>query len=118
EELGARAHEARPQGYAGHDREVPDPDVPQSRLALHRGPRFRAQMPDADAGPAGRHAGPSVRRGLGNGDARAEVGAGPLPVEGPQGADPHRGAPGALVPAGAPAGGLINYSSGNKKLKL
>ena len=59
--------------HDGDGRQVPDPDVPhRSRLRLHRDARFRAQLPDAGADPAGRCPGASVRRRHGGRDARAE----------------------------------------------
>ena len=52
------------------------------RLRLHRHARFRARLPDADPGVAGRRAGASVCRGHGNRASRAERASEPLPVEG------------------------------------
>ncbi len=48
-------------------------DVPrQPRLRVHRDARFRARLPDADPGAAGRRAGAPVRGGDGERDAGAE----------------------------------------------
>ena len=70
---------------------LPEQDVPlQPRLRLHRDARFRARVPDADTGPAGRRPGAPVRRGHGVRASRAERRSEPLSVEGAQGPDPPR----------------------------
>ena len=64
-------------------------DVPrQRRLRLHRDARFRARLPDADPGPAGRRPGAPVRRGDGDRASRAERPGEPLSVEGKPGQIP------------------------------
>ena len=79
-------------------------DVPQERrLRLHRDARFRAQLPDARADPAGRHPGASLRGRHGVRDARAEGRSEHVPVEGAQGADSAGGAPDTFLPQGASA---------------
>ena len=72
----------------------------QPRLRLHRDARFRAQLPDADPGAAGRRPGASVRGGDGDRASRAECGGQHLSVEGAQGADSAGVAPRAHFPAG------------------
>ncbi len=76
----------------------------QSRLRLHRDARFRAWLPDADTGPAGRRPGAPVRSGDGVRASRAEFRSQHLSVEGDQGADCRGVAPRALVPGGACTG--------------
>ena len=70
------------------------------RFRLHRDARFRAQLPDARADPAGRHPGASVRRRHGVRDARAKVRSEHVPVERAQGADSPGGAPDPFLPPG------------------
>ncbi len=74
-----------------------------ARLRLHRDARFRAQLPDAGADPAGRCPGASVRRRHGGRDARAEGRSEHVPVEGTQGADSAGGAPDTFLSPGASA---------------
>ena len=72
-----------------------------------RDARFRAQLPDAGADPAGRYSGASLRGRDGSRDARAEGGGEHVPVEGAEGADSAGGAPDPLVPARTPTGAGI-----------
>src|SRR5439155_24880296 len=62
-----------------------------------------ARLPDARAGPAGRHPRAPVRRRHGVRAARAEVRSEPLPLEGAQGQNSLGSAPGTLFSAGASA---------------
>ena len=99
----------RPEITMDDGRAIPDEDVShQPRLRLHRDARFRAQLPDARADPAGRCPGASVRRRHGVRDARAEGRSEHVSVEGAEGADSAGGAPDPFLPAGASACGCSN----------
>ena len=75
----------------------------QRRLRIHRDPRFRARLPDADPGPARRRAGASLRGGDGKRAPRAQCAGEHLSVEGHPGPDPARVAPRPHIPQGASA---------------
>ena len=101
---GATLTAQRPEITMRDDRQIRDENVrDRPRLRLHRDPGFRAWLPDADSGPAGRCPGPSFGRRHGNGDARAESRSEHVPVEGTQGADSPGGAPNPFLPQGASA---------------
>ena len=71
---------------------------------LHGHARFRAPVPDAGLDPARRYPRTPLRGRHGDGDAGAERGSQPVPVEGAEGAGPAGGASDPVVPARAPAG--------------
>ena len=77
--LGPGAVRPPARHHDGDGRRLPEQDVPlQRRLRLHRDARFRARLPDADPGPAGRRPGAPVRRGHGGRASRAECRGEPL----------------------------------------
>ena len=101
EGLGPGAVRPPARHHDGDGRCLPDEDVPrQPRLRLHRDARLRAQLPDADPGPAGRRPGAPVRRGDGVSAARAELRSEHLPVEGDQGTGRRGAAPRSRVSSG------------------
>ena len=98
---GARRAAAR--DHDGDGRSIPDQDVShQSRFRLHRDARFRAQLPNASADPAGRYPAASLRGRHGGGDARAPGRGEPVSVEGAEGAHSARGSPDPFLPPGLP----------------
>jgi pimeloyl-ACP methyl ester carboxylesterase len=83
ERLGSGTVRPPARHHDGDGRHLPDQYVPcPRRLRLHRDARFRARLPDADPGVAGRRAGASICRRHGNRASRAERASEPLPVEG------------------------------------
>ena len=67
-------------------------------------PRFRAQLPHADPGPAGRRPGAPLRRRDGECASGTQRTSEPLPVEGHPGQDPAGGAPHPYLPQGVSTG--------------
>ena len=86
-------------------RRLPREDVSrQRRFCVHRDPRFRQELPDADSGVARRRPGPPLRGGVRERTSRTQCAGQHLSVEGEPGADPARAAPRARVPQGKSAG--------------
>ena len=85
----------------------------RSRLRLHGDARFRAQLPDARAHPAGRCPVASLRRRHGSRDARAQGRSQHVSVERTEGADSPGDPPNPVLPPGASArlGRVLRSSS-------
>src|SRR5439155_3156778 len=104
ERLGSRDPQAPARDHHGHGARLPHQHVHQTRrFRVHRVARFRARLPDARAGHAGRLPAAPVHHRDGVRDARAAVRSEPLSLEGPQGQGSCGRAPGTLFSAGASA---------------